>query len=924
VPSCSSPPALVAFYNALHHRHPGLQFGGIYGDKPLYHNCRHNLLIENPGDPTIQAPDDRLGNPYYGSAIDLTWWNNLSLQRYYTRKLMDLTRRHDPRMFPLSQFAGSLDTTNGNDGHVTAMDVRSATFETGWDTSHLWHIHMSWYRRWNNAHNAVNGVLDAMLGKDVNDPPGGGGDPGGGGGGGPSDNPPDVEGFFAADVSQYQTVAVNDDYNRPWLIFRVGDPIQGYVDHTFIENWSWSRGSGMVGWYIYEVYRPGMQNFEFIKDAVENRAGGIPRNFAVLIDVERWAGTANEIHGDHSAGINRLADQLANWLGDRRRVLLYGNVSDLESICPDRHNWLKIHVAGWGAQKPKISHQLGWQYTNGTKNNPVIQGWPRSSEPFGTCDHNHWDGGPHDLADLLGFTDPVGPPRPPPPDTGPDPVLPEKPLPVPADQPRRRSGVGGNLGCGTHQAWIFDRGGQHKIGEIEPVTSVTWNRVRDDISTAQVVTSGFGSDCCDLMSDIHSMRHELVIFRDGVRCWEGPITSVAFFSDHVEISASDVMYYLFRRILREGYDDRYRRFNNPVDPSQPLIIDNIKSVVERAVLIAVQGLQRDDPNVIPFITRFDRDDDAQESRYLKPFQKTCWEEIDDMAANAGLDYTVIGRRIMFWDTHTAIGRQPVWDDDAFLANPVITEYGASLATFSVVSDTSGNYASAGGDDYYYGLVETLNSSFSSKGPSFNSKDLIKLKNTRNDACQKYHEARSNYLRYPGLTKHEADQLAAWIRERNTPGVTPERQKWLDAHIAPRKERDDKKKGLKTTMDGYKTECDNARDDMGDFRHDWDEYMKSLRAQAQRNLTGRNPAPVHVRIPDNSQLSPDLDIGISDLVPGIWIPLRSKATCKDLRQWQKLDQVNVSSTSDGGEQVTVTMSPAPGGGRNPVTTKPSGI
>jgi hypothetical protein len=101
-------------------------------------------------------------------------------------------------------------------------------------------------------------------------------------------------------------------------------------------------------------------------------------------------------------------------------------------------------------------------------------------------------------------------------------------------------------------------------------------------------------------------------------------------------------------------------------------------------------------------------------------------------------------------------------------------------------------------------------------------------------------------------------------------------------------------------------------------------MKSLRAQAQRNLTGRNPAPVHVRIPDNSQLSPDLDIGISDLVPGIWIPLRSKATCKDLRQWQKLDQVNVSSTSDGGEQVTVTMSPAPGGGRNPVTTKPSGI
>jgi hypothetical protein len=49
-----------------------------------------------------------------------------------------------------------------------------------------------------------------------------------------------------------------------------------------------------------------------------------------------------------------------------------------------------------------------------------------------------------------------------------------------------------------------------------------------------------------------------------------------------------------------------------------------------------------------------------------------------------------------------------------------------------------------------------------------------------------------------------------------------------------------------------------------------------------------------------------------LIPGVWIPLRATATCRNVSQWQKLDEVAVQETA-GVEQIKVTMSPAPNGG-----------
>ena len=71
----------------------------------------------------------------------------------------------------------------------------------------------------------------------------------------------------------------------------------------------------------------------------------------------------------------------------------------------------------------------------------------------------------------------------------------------------------------------------------------------------------------------------------------------------------------------------------------------------------------------------------------------------------------------------------------------------------------------------------------------------------------------------------------------------------------------------------------------------------------------------VRVPDNSTLSPDLNVGINQLVPGVWIPIRCDGGIRTVSQWQKLDAVGVRQDANG-ETISVTMGPAPNDGSDP--------
>lgn len=373
------------------------------------------------------------------------------------------------------------------------------------------------------------------------------------------------------------------------------------------------------------------------------------------------------------------------------------------------------------------------------------------------------------------------------------------------------------LGCGTHRVFIYDRGGKVLRGEITPIQKIQWTRQRDDIGGATITTNGFGSDCGQLLSQVHTWMNELVIYRDGVRVMEGPITLIEDAVDGFTIECKDVMGYVYRRIMKQGYNDSYHLTAG--------IAEGLLSVVERSRLIIANALVRDDPNVLPYLTSFDFPDDARQSRSVPDFAKTAWEEVDDMAQNAGLDYSVIGRRIILNDTHRPVGRLPEFRPDYFSAPPKITEYGMLLCDLYGVTNNAGLYGVATKPNSPYQGVEILVSSFGEDAAG-----AVEV-----------------------LT--QAQQQAV---------------------------------------------------------------VKVLTEQANRGIASRYPAPYIVRVPDNSQLMPDVPVGINQLVPGVWIPLRAQGTVIELAQWQKLDQVQVTE-SEGDEQVRVTLSAAPNGGQDPDAT-----
>lgn len=384
------------------------------------------------------------------------------------------------------------------------------------------------------------------------------------------------------------------------------------------------------------------------------------------------------------------------------------------------------------------------------------------------------------------------------------------------------------LGCGVNRVFVYDRAGEIRRAELTGIESLRYDRKRDDISTADLFLTGYGSDCGELIGSLRSWMHEIVIFRDGVRVWEGPITKIDLQRDKVEIEAKDVMAYAYRRIMRQGYNDSYRQVNGMTKGGL--------SVVTRARLILMNALAYDDPNVLKWVTTIDHSDDAKQHRAIPDWSRMAWEEIDDMAATAGLDYTTLGRRILLWDTHRPIGRLPELRDGDFSESPRIVEYGMQLANVFGVTNGSGVWGVA-----TRGIVPAP------PGTGLTEQAL--------------------YYGY-------VEQLASAYGE--TVGAEPDT----------------------LTAEGRAS------------------LEQTLDHQADRNIAGRWPTPLVVRVPDGSYLHPNAPVSFDHLVPGVWIPVRASDTVRSVAQWQKLDAVMVTQSASEGERIAVTMSTAPNGGNDP--------
>lgn len=352
------------------------------------------------------------------------------------------------------------------------------------------------------------------------------------------------------------------------------------------------------------------------------------------------------------------------------------------------------------------------------------------------------------------------------------------------------------LGCEIHTAYIYDRGGTTRLFKIDPLTSVEWERLRDDISHGVVTIVNPGPDCQKQMLSVHPNRMELVIFRGSERVWEGPISRIAYHRDRIEIEAKDVMHYAYRTIMHAAYKNAY---------------PNIQTTIQRAINILGGELARkealDPPiNVLPFITAYTTANDSETSKSTVPYESTVYDDIDGMAWRSGMDYTVIGRRILLFDTHTVFYTTPQVTEADFLSEIIVTQYGMEGATFAAVTSSSGVFGTAGANDPFYGEWEILDSAYNEDGTT--------------------------------------DPTAA-----------------------------------------------------------------ALVSQAERNLDGRNPVPMHVRVPDGSQLNPNGTLQMQHLVPGARIPLRATLLTLKVAQMQKLDRVVVTEDGEAGEKIAVTLYPA---------------
>jgi len=366
------------------------------------------------------------------------------------------------------------------------------------------------------------------------------------------------------------------------------------------------------------------------------------------------------------------------------------------------------------------------------------------------------------------------------------------------------------VGCTNHTVQVYDRGAFTRMFQLEDVISVQWQRVRDDISMADVTISSPGPSCLRLLEQIEPGRHELVIYRGTQRVWEGPITLLVEeqgLTPTVKIQARDVMHYAYRLIMRRRYSNAY---------------PNIVTTVDRAANILRTELARrenEDPpiNVLPHMQVIRTKDMARTSRVTLAYQSTAFEDIDSLAAYSGLDYTVIGRRIVLFDRHIAVGRTPTVTQADFLGDARISVYGMELATFAAVTGGNGMYAVAGGADDYYGRWEILDSAYD----------------------------------------EEEDSAAP--------------------------------------------------------------TQKELASQARRNLVGRLPTPVQIRVPENARINPNGVLTMDNLIPGIQVPVRAKLAIRKVQQYQKLTRMQVNDDA-AGERIQITLVPSTG---NPVVDNAGG-
>jgi hypothetical protein len=268
------------------------------------------------------------------------------------------------------------------------------------------------------------------------------------------------------------------------------------------------------------------------------------------------------------------------------------------------------------------------------------------------------------------------------------------------------------LGTGHNTAAIFSRDGRDRLlplggvstnDQTEGISELQWDRRHSDFSAGFIQLTGTPAGLRDSqLRQIHAWAHSLVMFRDGRRCWEGPITDIDETAEGLRFDAVDVSGWTNRRAIR-----RKRKTKKKQTVS---VIDEMSLDVRRAFF-------PDNPNVTSHLQVFHDTDEAHTARDVAAYSGYYGDDLKTLCEDGG-NFTTIGRSIVIWPDQHVLGKLRSLDADAYIIGTLhVREVGGTLWTLTTAinqkgktatrralntSDTDGD-VNGGGVSKFYGL-----------------------------------------------------------------------------------------------------------------------------------------------------------------------------------------------------------------------------
>lgn len=396
-----------------------------------------------------------------------------------------------------------------------------------------------------------------------------------------------------------------------------------------------------------------------------------------------------------------------------------------------------------------------------------------------------------------------------------------------------------------HTAFIYDRGGKRMIDQVRDISMVSWGRTRDNVSDAMIRIE---DDSCRrnarVIREARTHRHELVIFRGENRVWEGPLHRIA---------SEDGSYAELhaKDVLNYAfYQPLTQRWSNAWENG----VDHTTEVTTRIGDILEYELSHGRTMFYP--------SDAPDAAAA----------VADWTANGGVATPVTGG----WNVVIpAFEDDTIWPAINVLPSLDVRHFPNEARTAAVTEPFE---MSAG--LHLQNLARFSGIDFTTVGRRVLIWDVSRGLGVLPTLTTADFTARVI------VTEYGADhtQAAYVIGSDGTYGQALNLQNL--AYYGP----------WTTLFTSYNEEGTNAP------------TAAELNSQARRNLSGRSPAPIEVRVPDNSSIILNQSLGINDLIPGVQVPLRAAINARQLTQLQKIDMVRVVETPDG-EDIKITLTPA---------------